>query len=208
MFTTTGLASLFAPNLAGGINGPNPANPDPRTNYTGGLSYTAPQAYNSPGDPNNRNGQGPQFTQYNTLPTTELAGHRTISGYFPPPSQQAPAQAPTGNPLSITQLQPFHQNGPAVNVAGNLAQHMPAPMPKPHEPTQQFSTEGQWAGGNWYSNGAPAGMQPVWQQSYNGGNTWSNDWGAPKQSAGGQAPGSGWAQMNNGGDSPQWIQRA
>lgn len=204
MFTTTGLASLFAP-APGGINPAMPAPTPPRTDYTGGLSYSAPQAYNSPGDPNNRNGQGPQFTPYDVSPTTELAGHRGFSGYYPDPTQRAPTPVSTGNPLSITQLQPFHQNGPAVNVANNLAQHMPTPMPKPPEPTRSFSTEGEWGGGIAGGSGAPSQFAPTWMQSYNGGATWSPQWG--QQGTPGQAPGKGWAQMNNGGESPQWIQR-
>lgn len=197
----TGLGSLFSgggvkvfmPNLSGGINGANPTPPDPRTNFTGGLSNI--------GAPTQGDVLGPQG---NNNQSTELASHYGFSGYYPPPMQTAP-QTPMGHPnLSITQLQPFQQTSPAVNIAPTIAAHMQS-LQKPPEPTHTYSTEGEWGGGITGGAGAPQQFGQTWLQSANGGANWSPQYGV--KGTLGQAPSGGWAQMNNGGSSPQWIQR-
>lgn len=123
--------------------------PDPRTAYTGGLSYTAPQAYGQAGNANNASSRPMLGPQYNPVSNTELAGHSGFSGYYPTPAlspyNPTPPTAPPEtwfqhpNNLSITQLQPFKQTGFA-NVTNKVAAAQP--MMKPPEPTQSI-----WGGG-------------------------------------------------------------
>ena len=207
MPTTNGLSALFGlggtkaflPNLSGGINGANPAPTDQRTAFAGGLSNV--------GAPVQGNMLGPQT---NPGQSTELLGHHGFSGYYPMPSGPPvpgpgtlPPETWFQHPTNITQLQPFKQTGPAVNVADKVAASMGPP--KPPEPTHTYSTEGEWGGGISGGAGAPQQFGQTWLQSYNCGNTWSPQYGT--KGTVGQAPAGNWTQLNNGGSSPQWIQR-
>ena len=119
--------------------------PDPRTQYTGGLSYSAPLAYGQAGNPNNKNGQGPTVAPQAAPHTmSELGAYPMFSGYqnMNPVQNVNPSGAGQPN-LNITQLQPFKQTGFA-NLTNKLAAAQPTGVAAPHptEPGRNF-----WGGG-------------------------------------------------------------
>lgn len=104
---------------------------DPRTPFTGSLSNVGAPV------------QGNHVTPVDNSSTfSQLGWGPAFSGYYPTPGPMATPPQSGMNPLSITQLQPFHQNGFA-NVTNKVAAAQPqAPLPKPPEPTQNI-----WGGG-------------------------------------------------------------
>lgn len=217
----TGLGSLFSgggvkvfmPNLSGGINGANPVSDPNQYSVTGGpgvMSYQPTTGNTGPVTPpslqaalaaagnaagafgNGLNSLGGPFSGLAPSPAHVSSNPFYING----------RSAYDGPGSNVTQLQPFQQTAPAVNVAQTIASHF---MPKPPEPTHTYSTEGEWGGGITGGAGAPQQFGQTWLQSANGGANWSPQYGV--KGTLGQAPSGGWAQMNNGGSSPQWIQR-
>jgi len=217
MPTNGGLSALFGggkvfmPNLSGGINGANPVSDPSQYSVTGGpgvMGYTPTTGYAGPVPPPAASAVAGNALNALSSGLGSLGG--PLSGLAPNRAHVANNPfyingntAYSGPGPNVTQLQPFKQTGPAINIADKIAASMGPP--KPPEPTHTYSTEGEWGGGVSGGAGAPQQFGQTWLQSYNGGNTWSPQYGT--KGTLGQAPGGNWAQMNNGGSSPQWIQR-
>lgn len=187
-----------------------------RTNYTGSFQGGAGGPYGTVGDPNNKNGQGPELGP--TTPTSgpvplggwsQLGGHTNdLTGYITSPGASQPTAPTLGTPYHMGSSWQTNPSAPYVAP-------QPGPQAAPHarEPGATQPMLGQWGGGGWNTgSGAPASMQPMWLGSMNGGQNWSQ---APQYNATAPKPGQNgssvggvnWTQTaNQDPDSMTWRQ--